>query len=68
MDKIIELLQNYQNFIIVGHEKPDGDAIGSVASLTNFLNENGKNAKAVCLDEIPDKFKNIIPCSFCKTN
>ena len=67
MDKIIELLQNYQNFIIVGHEKPDGDAIGSVASLTNFLNENGKNAKAVCLDEIPDKFKNIIPCSFCKT-
>ncbi len=60
MEKIAEILKNNVNFFIVGHEKPDGDAVGSVAGLTSFLNENGKNAQALFLDDIPDKFKQII--------
>ncbi|MBQ9788148.1 MAG: bifunctional oligoribonuclease/PAP phosphatase NrnA [Lentisphaeria bacterium] len=62
MQAIIDILKNNNSFIVVAHEKPDGDAIGSVTGLTAFLNDNGKKATALLVDDIPTKFEDIISC------
>lgn len=63
MDKIISFLQKYKKFAVVGHGKPDGDAIGSVAGMTELLNANNKQATALFIDEIPSKFQGLVTCN-----
>ena len=44
--KIIDILNDNDNFLIVGHVGADGDCIGSVAALTRILKIKNKNARA----------------------
>lgn len=37
----------YDEFVVVGHEEPDGDCLGSQLALVSFLERSGKNAVAV---------------------
>lgn len=41
---IIEFLDNYSTYIIVGHIEPDGDCIGSQLAMASFLQRQGKKA------------------------
>ncbi|UTC68146.1 MULTISPECIES: bifunctional oligoribonuclease/PAP phosphatase NrnA [unclassified Treponema] len=41
--KLIEFLDNYENFIIAGHKEPDGDCIGSCLAMSLFLKRKNKN-------------------------
>lgn len=61
MERIIEALKYGKSFVIVGHEKPDGDAIGSVCGLSCLLLDNEREVKTIFTDELPEKFKSIIP-------
>ena len=40
--------------LLAAHERPDGDAVGSLTALTSILNDNGFSAKAVLPGPVPD--------------
>ncbi|MFN2339888.1 MAG: bifunctional oligoribonuclease/PAP phosphatase NrnA [Halanaerobium sp.] len=44
--KIIEIINENDNFLIVGHVGADGDSIGSVTALTRLLKRKNKKARA----------------------
>jgi len=50
------LLQAGQDICIVTHERPDGDAIGSLLGLANAVRGAGKNAIPVLRDGLPGRF------------
>ncbi|MCD6435028.1 MAG: bifunctional oligoribonuclease/PAP phosphatase NrnA, partial [Clostridiales bacterium] len=53
MNKIIEVINGNQSFLIFPHLNPDGDAIGSSLALAKGLKKINKNAKIISLDNIP---------------
>ncbi|MBN2655898.1 MAG: bifunctional oligoribonuclease/PAP phosphatase NrnA [Spirochaetales bacterium] len=44
---ILEALDSFDNFIIAGHQEPDGDCLCSQMALSSFLKRKGKNARLV---------------------
>ena len=42
LDKIRELIQNAKSILILTHENPDGDAVGSSLGLMNGIKKFGK--------------------------
>ena len=59
MEEIIRLINERENFILVGHTSPDGDSIGSCFGLAFALEKLGKHAKVI-LEPYPHKYY-IIP-------
>ena len=55
-DEIGKLLKEKDNFAILTHISPDGDAIGCSLGLLNALEENGKNAFIIIDDNFPERF------------
>ena len=53
MTKIKNLFKNNDEFIILPHKSPDGDALGSSIALKNMLENNGKKGYIVLNDDIP---------------
>jgi bifunctional oligoribonuclease and PAP phosphatase NrnA len=51
-----EFLLSHDDFVIVSHHLPDGDAAGSALALLCMLTENGKKATVFMPDGIPDKY------------
>ena len=47
MDKIIEVLQQRDAFVIVGHRDPDGDSLGSSLALGLALEQMGKRTAVI---------------------
>ena len=43
LDGIIEFLDRYSTYYLVGHKEPDGDCVGSQLALASFLGRRGKN-------------------------
>ena len=41
-EKIVDYIQNHKNFLLLTHQKPDGDAIGSAIALGKGLKKLGK--------------------------
>ncbi len=58
---ITKFLQKNNNFLIVCHERPDGDALGSTFALLNCLRENGKRATAYLPEDIPTSYIDFVP-------
>ncbi len=59
MRDVINFIEKYNNFIIIGHKDPDFDCIGSSLALSSFLSRIGKNS--ILLNEGPFVRKEIIP-------
>lgn len=57
MEKIINIIENEQNFIVTSHTSPDGDNIGSSVALTLYLRQNLKRAYHVIDDSVPDNLR-----------
>lgn len=51
-----------EKILLLTHENPDGDAIGSAMALFNYLRQIGKYVDASCPSDIPDLFK-FLPLS-----
>jgi len=62
LSKTVKAIQDGQTFLVLAHEGPDGDAMGSTLALVNALNEMGKEATAFNIDGVPEKF-NFLPGS-----
>ncbi len=57
LDTIIkQQLAAAQNFVVIGHVRPDGDAIGSMLGLAHALRASGKQVDCVLQDGLPDKY------------
>ena len=46
-----------QHVAVVSHERPDGDAVGSLLAVTLALRAAGKRVDAVLLDGLPSRFR-----------
>lgn len=53
LKEVIERIKMGKKFLVIGHVKPDGDDISSVATLTLALRKFGKEAKGCIADHIP---------------
>lgn len=51
-----EFLRANDDYLILMHASPDGDTLGCGFALCGALQRIGKHARAVCPDEIPNKF------------
>ncbi|OGV50397.1 MAG: hypothetical protein A2017_15455 [Lentisphaerae bacterium GWF2_44_16] len=54
-------LSENDRYIILTHENPDGDALGSSCALMNFLRENGKTADFFLPEKVPARYQNFMP-------
>lgn len=54
---IEKVLKENDNFYILTHKSPDGDTLGSAFALCFALQKMNKNAKVLCSDVIPEKYK-----------
>ncbi|MFA6872638.1 MAG: DHH family phosphoesterase [Bacteroidaceae bacterium] len=52
-----EWMKKYDNYVIVAHISPDGDAIGSSLSLFHYLFEQNKNVRVIVPNSFPDFFR-----------
>lgn len=49
-------ISRFQNILILTHQNPDGDTLGSATALYYGLKQKGKNAMVLCSDPFPQKF------------
>lgn len=54
LQKIHQQIRNNHSFLVVAHENPDGDAIGSTLGLALALKNMGKDVVAFNIDGVPD--------------
>lgn len=59
--KIAPLVGAARRIAITGHERPDGDCIGSETALRGILQALGKNTLIVNTDATPVRYKNLDP-------
>jgi len=57
--RVVGRIREGQRFLVIGHIKPDGDDISSVASLVSILRKAGKTAEGCIADQIPWFFKKL---------
>lgn len=59
LENVVERIKESKKVLIIGHIKPDGDDISSVASLTLMLRKIGKVAEGCIADHIPWFYNDI---------
>ncbi len=56
MKEAMEFLKSHDRFLLVGHEHPDGDDVGSICALHNVLLSLGKEADMLLPDPVPKAY------------
>lgn len=56
LDKIYEEINNANSIVILAHENPDGDAVGTSLALYNALRKHGKENVDIIIPECPRTF------------
>jgi phosphoesterase RecJ-like protein len=64
VQQIVEQIKNNQHFLVIAHENPDGDAIGSTLGLALALRDMGKDVVAFNIDGVPDIMKFLPESNF----
>ena len=57
LQKISELIGQCRTFLIVSHERPDGDALGSELALDHLLRKAGKQSTVYSQDPTPENYR-----------
>ncbi len=47
-EQVSEIIKNNENFLIITHIFPDGDALGSTTALYSLLAQSNKNVFMIC--------------------
>ena len=64
IDRFISCIQKAERIVIVGHMKPDGDALGSCLGMYHYLRLHGKeDRKVVFPDPLEPKIRYSFPFS-----
>ena len=56
LKKCASLIREHNEFVIISHEHPDGDTLGSAFALAEILKIMGKKRVVKCSDKIPKDF------------
>lgn len=56
MNSVIQKLKQADNVLLMTHLRPDGDALGSVFGLAEYLRGNGKQATVLLPDGMPARY------------
>ena len=56
LKQCVEILKENDNFLILSHEHPDGDTLGSAFALASVLKKMGKKRAFKCSDEMSKDF------------
>lgn len=56
LTEVANFLKSRDNFVILTHQNPDGDTLGSGFGLAMLLDRIGKRSLVICSDEIPKKY------------
>ena len=67
LDEILKEINNAKTFVIMAHENPDGDAVGSCLAFATLLKEIGKEKIDVLFKEYPPIFNTLPNCDLIKT-
>lgn len=67
-EKAHELLQNADKIVIVAHQRPDGDALGSALALSEYLKHLQKDHEIFCLHKSPDQLAFLNGSDSIRTN
>ncbi len=62
-DNIFNLIRANQSFLVVSHESPDCDALGSTIAMTLLLRELGKDVIMYNADGVPEHLRFLPECS-----
>lgn len=54
--RLKQVLEEKESFVLVCHQDPDGDAVGSLLGLGQVLSDRGKKVELFCADQIPAIF------------
>ena len=57
-------IKESENILLFAHSRPDGDTVGSVLALREYILNLGKNVDIACFDPFPDYLKNIARVDF----
>ena len=60
IEKLSKLLLSIDNILILTHERPDGDAFGSVIGLLTLLRNLGKKADSYFPEKVPERYKEFL--------
>lgn len=58
------IIKHSRKILLFAHSRPDGDTIGSVSALKEYLQSLEKTVDIACFDPLPDYFKSIILFEF----
>jgi phosphoesterase RecJ-like protein len=56
---ILDVLHRGQHFLVCSHERPDGDAVGSMLALGMVIEQMGKRADLVAADRVPPQYRQL---------
>jgi len=56
-DKAVELINKSKTILMTAHTRPDGDACGSIAALSDVLGALGKKVKPILLSPLPEWYE-----------
>ena len=56
IEQAAKLLTDNDNIVILAHQKPDGDTLGSCFALLYALEAQGKTARVECADGYPERY------------
>jgi bifunctional oligoribonuclease and PAP phosphatase NrnA len=59
---VLHAIERGQRFLVSGHARPDGDAVGSILACTMILEQLGKQVDMVSCDRVPLIYRSL-PCS-----
>lgn len=54
---ILPLINKAESVLIITHENPDGDALGSMLALGQIMEAMGKKSDHICIDPVPRAFE-----------
>ncbi len=57
IDEFADFVDRHARFVVVAHESPDGDAVGSTLAMANVLAEQGKEVVVYNQDPVPYNFQ-----------
>ncbi len=56
-EKLREKLEQFNNFILIGHKNADGDCIGCMSAFAILLEKLGKSFESIVADPVPEGYR-----------
>jgi phosphoesterase RecJ-like protein len=57
LETMAKFVREHENFLIITHDRPDGDALGSLLAMSRALNRHGKKATPILTADLPERYQ-----------